>query len=100
MPLWAARVRVRVKAGATNSYRRSDFSGVLEHTVVPYPHEHQLNMVVLQKVVCYYKNGKKKAIKMEERQTIITFTDVGLSYREIVNKVRPKETTEFEDKFL
>lgn len=62
-----------LKAGATNSYRCSNFSGlfttpsvcikaVLEHTVAPYPGEHQLNSIILQKVVCCYKNGKKKAI--------------------------------------
>lgn len=62
-----------LKVGATNSYRCSNFSwllttpsvcikAVLEHTVVPYPCEHHLNSIVLQKVVCYHKNGKKKAI--------------------------------------
>lgn len=62
-----------LKAGATNSYRCSNFAGLLttpsvcikavfEHTVVPYPREHQLNSIVLQKVVCCYKNGEKKAI--------------------------------------
>ena len=62
-----------LKADATNSYRCSNFSwslttpsvcikAVLEHTVVPYPHEHQLNSIVLQKVVCCYKNAEKKAI--------------------------------------
>ena len=62
-----------LKVGATNSHRCSNLSGLLttpsvcikvllEHTVVPYPREHYLNSIVLQKVVCCYKNGGEKAI--------------------------------------
>ena len=68
-----------LKVGATNSHMCSNLSGLLttpsvcikvllEHTVVPYPREHYLNSIVLQKVVCCYKNGGKKAIN-NERET-------------------------------
>ena len=62
-----------LKVDATNSYRCPNLSGlfttpsvcikaVLEHTVVPHPCEHYLNSTVLQKVLCCYNNGEKKAI--------------------------------------
>ena len=67
---------------------------MLEHTVAPYPREHQLNSIVLQKVVCCYKNGEKKAINGRE-QTIITLKNVGLSFREIAKKVKVSVSTVF-----
>lgn len=92
--------------------------------MVPDPHEHQVNSIVLQKAT---KMARKRQLTIEERQTIITLKNVGLSYREIAKKVkvsvstvfftvkrhsetggnsdrkrsgRPKATTESEDKFL
>ena len=67
------KVESALKAGAINSHRCSNLSGllttpsvcikaVLEHTLVPDPREHQENGIVLQKVVCCYKNGEKRAI--------------------------------------
>lgn len=61
-----------LKIGATNSYRCSNFAGLLttpsvcikavfDHTVVPYPREHQLNSTVLQKVVCCSKMASSAA---------------------------------------
>lgn len=45
-----------------------------------------MKSIVLQNVCCY-KNGEKKTT-MEERQTIIKLKNVGLSYREIAQKVK------------
>uniref|UniRef100_A0A673B6Z9 Soluble scavenger receptor cysteine-rich domain-containing protein SSC5D n=1 Tax=Sphaeramia orbicularis TaxID=375764 RepID=A0A673B6Z9_9TELE len=42
---------------------------VLAQTVVPYRCEHYLNSIVLQKVVCYYKNGKEEKAINNRRET-------------------------------
>ena len=110
------------------SYKPSVWiKAVLEQTVLLHPLKHYLDKIALQEVVYCYHNGKKKTIKKEDRQIIITLKSVGLSFGEIAKEAkvsvstvsytikrhletgrnsdrkrsgRPKATTQSEDKFL
>lgn len=85
-----------LKAGATHSYRSSNFSGiltirsvfiksVLERIVVLYPHEHQIT--ALHKVVYCYKDGKKKVLsngrEMDHHKT--------QNYKPLIGKLHLKQ---------